>query len=230
MTRILVVDDDAAIVRTLGINLRARGYSVSQVRDGRSALQDVLDSPAPPDLVVLDLGLPDLDGVEVIRRIRATSQVPIIVLSARHDSDDKVEALDAGADDFVTKPFGVEELLARLRVATRRHETPGSAHPEPVVSADVVLDFAERRAQRNGLEVHLTPTEWALLTVLAERRGHLVPQVELLRRVWGEGYDRQSHYLRVYAAQLRRKLEVDPAAPRLLITEPGHGYRLVSPR
>lgn len=229
MTRILVVDDDAAIVRTLGINLRARGYDVAQVRDGRSALQDVLESPSPPDLIVLDLGLPDLDGVEVIRRLRRSTHIPIIVLSARHDSDDKVEALDAGADDFVTKPFGVDELLARVRVAERRVRGPGTAHPDPVVAYGVHLDFAERSARRDGVDIHLTPTEWALLEVLAEQRGRLVPQVELLRRVWGEGYDRQSHYLRVYAAQLRRKLETDPASPRLLVTEPGQGYRLVSP-
>lgn len=225
MTHVLVVDDEAAIVRTLGITLRAHGYSVAQVHDGRSALQEVLDSPQPPDLVVLDLGLPDVDGVEVIRRLRGRTHIPVIVLSARHDSDDKVEALDAGADDFVTKPFGVEELLARIRVAERRLQ-PGEHRPAPLRTADVELDFAERTARRGGQDVHLTPTEWSMLDVLAERPGHLVSQQELLRRVWGVGYDRQSHYLRVYVSQLRRKLEDDPAAPRLLVTEPGQGYRL----
>ncbi|GAB2672364.1 response regulator [Barrientosiimonas humi] len=195
------------------------------MHDGRSALQEVLDSPQPPDLVVLDLGLPDVDGVEVIRRLRGRTQIPVIVLSARHDSDDKVEALDAGADDFVTKPFGVEELLARIRVAERRLQ-PGEHRPAPLRTADVELDFAERTARRGGQDVHLTPTEWSMLDVLAERPGHLVSQQELLRRVWGVGYDRQSHYLRVYVSQLRRKLEDDPAAPRLLVTEPGQGYRL----
>ena len=166
-----------------------------------------------------------MDGVEVIRRLRGRTHIPVIVLSARHDSDDKVEALDAGADDFVTKPFGVEELLARIRVAERRLQ-PGEHRPAPLRTADVELDFAERTARRGGQDVHLTPTEWSMLDVLAERPGHLVSQQELLRRVWGVGYDRQSHYLRVYVSQLRRKLEDDPAAPRLLVTEPGQGYRL----
>jgi two-component system KDP operon response regulator KdpE len=227
VTSILVVDDEPHLVRTLAINLRARDYSVETAGDGRSALQSFHD--ARPDLIVLDLGLPDVDGVEVLRRVRQTSDVPVIVLSARTDSVDKVEALDLGADDYVSKPFAMDELLARVRVALRRREdTAGSLVP-PVQTPHFTLDFAERRAVVGGTEIRLTPTEWSLLETLARRPGHLVTQKDLLREVWGPGYGRESNYLRVYANQLRRKLEPDPAKPQYVVTEPGQGYRLVVP-
>ena len=228
MSRILVVDDEPHLVRTLSINLRARGYDVEAAGDGRSALQAFHEER--PDLVVLDLGLPDLDGVEVLRRLRQVADVPVIVLSARTDSVDKVEALDEGADDYVTKPFGMEELLARVRVALRRQGETSEAAQPPFVTDYFALDFTERRAVVGREVVRLTPTEWRLLAVLARTPGHLVAQQELLREVWGPAYGRESNYLRVYANQLRRKLEPDPARPRYLLTEPGHGYRLVGAR
>jgi two-component system KDP operon response regulator KdpE len=225
VTFVLVVDDEPHILRTLSINLRARDYDVETAADGRSALQIV--DERPPDVIVLDLGLPDIDGVEVIRRLRTASAVPVIVLSARHDSDDKVEALDAGADDYVTKPFGMDELLARVRAAARR-SAGEDREPFLVTTADFVLDFGERRAcATDGAELRLTPTEWRLLEVLAKRAGHLVTHPELLRAAWGPAYGRELNYLRVYANQLRRKLEPDPAHPAYLITEPGVGYRLI---
>ena len=224
MTRVLVVDDDPRLQRTLSIALRAHGHEVVTASDGRTAVQSVGEDC--PDVVVLDLGLPDLDGTEVLRRIRAFSTVPVIVLSARHESDDKIEALDLGADDYVTKPFGVEELLARLRAAVRRG---GDIAQQlgPVTTDHFSLDFAERRATVRGEEVRLTPTEWRLLEALCREPGHLVSQQDLLRSVWGPSYGRESNYLRVYANQLRRKLEPDPAHPRHLVTEPGLGYRFL---
>ncbi len=224
MTFVLVVDDDPAILRTLRINLRARDYEVETAGDGRSALQVVAERE--PDAVLLDLGLPDLGGVAVIRRIRQSSAVPIVVLSARHESDDKVEALDAGADDYVTKPFGMEELLARLRAAVRRG-APAASATERVVVGDLVLDVDDSTAPKDGAEVHLTPTEWRIVGALVRRRGRLVRQAELLREVWGPAYERETHYLRVYLAQIRRKLEDDPARPAYFVTEPGLGYRFV---
>jgi len=226
MTFVLAVDDDPAILRTLSINLRARGYDVETVADGRSALQ-VVDERMP-DVILLDLGLPDLDGVAVLTRLRAFTQVPVVVLSARHGSDDKVEALDVGADDYVTKPFDMQELLARVRAAIRRGGSAGA--PLVVETEDVRLDVTERRATRAGEEVRLTPTEWHIVEVLARREGRLVRQAELLHEVWGPGYDRETNYLRVYLAQLRRKLEADPARPTLFLTDPGIGYRLVTRR
>jgi len=225
MSVVLVVDDEPHLVRTLAINLRARDYEVETAQDGRSALQAFHERE--PDLIVLDLGLPDLDGVEVLRRVREVSEVPVIVLSARSESVDKVEALDVGADDYVTKPFGMEELLARVRVALRRNRELDSPQQPPFETDRFRLDFAERRAVIDGAETRLTPTEWRLLSVLARRPGHLVSQRELLREVWGPGYGRESNYLRVYANQLRRKLEPDPTRPRYLLTDPGQGYRLV---
>ncbi len=225
MSRILVVDDEPHLVRTLAINLRARDYEVETAGDGRSALQAVHDQL--PDLVILDLGLPDIDGVDVLRRIREASQTPVIVLSARADSIDKVEALDLGADDYVTKPFAVDELLARIRVALRRTQDESKPPLAAFVTRHFVLDFTERRAVVAGEVVRLTPTEWSLLEVLARHAGHLVPQRDLLREVWGPHYGRESNYLRVYANQLRRKLEPDPSDPRYLLTEPGQGYRLM---
>jgi len=225
VTTILVVDDDPQILRALRINLAARGYQVLTAADGASALRAAADGRA--ELVVLDLGLPDLDGTEVIRRLRGWTQMPIIVLSARTGSSDKVDALDVGADDYITKPFGMAELLARVRAALRRSATgqPGS---EPVIrTRTFTVDLATKKVVRDGVEVHLTPTEWGVLEQLARNHGKLVGQRQLLQEVWGAGYDKETNYLRVYLAQLRRKLEVDPARPRHLITEPGMGYRFV---
>lgn len=221
MTFVLVVDDDPAMRRTLSINLRARDYEVETAGDGRSALQ-VVDERMP-DVVLLDLGLPDLDGVAVLTQLRSFSQVPVIVVSARTESDDKVEALDLGADDFITKPFSIEELLARVRATSRR---VGREEPDLVVEADGLrLDVTDSRATRGGEEIHLTPIEWKLVEVLTRRRGRLVRQAELLTAVWGPAYDTQTNYLRVHMASIRRKLEADPSHPVLFVTEPGMGYR-----
>ncbi len=222
MTRVLVVDDDPRLQRTLTIALRAHGNEVVTASDGRTAVQAAVEDA--PDVVILDLGLPDLDGTEVLRRIHAVSPVPVIVLSARHESDDKIEALDLGAHDYVTKPFGVEELLARIRAATR-HRGDSGRGLGAVTTGHFTLDFAERRATVAGVETRLTPTEWRLLEALCRDPGHLVSQQDLLRSVWGPSYGRESNYLRVYANQLRRKLEPDPAHPRHIVTEPGLGYR-----
>ncbi|GLW72152.1 DNA-binding response regulator [Kitasatospora phosalacinea] len=223
MTRVLVVDDEPQIVRALVINLKARRYEVDAAHDGASALE--LAAARHPDVVVLDLGLPDMDGVEVIRGLRGWTRVPIIVLSARHASDEKVEALDAGADDYVTKPFGMDELLARLRAAVRRAE-PVTAEGEPVVTTEgFTVDLAAKKVNRQGADVRLTPTEWHLLEVLVRNSGRLVSQTQLLQEVWGPAYRKETNYLRVYLAQLRRKLEADPSHPRHFITEPGMGYR-----
>jgi two-component system KDP operon response regulator KdpE len=223
VTAVLVVDDDPAILRTLTINLRARGYDVYVAGDGRTALDVAREEQ--PEVVLLDLGLPDLSGVDVLRQLRSWSKVPVVVLSARHGSDDKVEALDEGADDYVTKPFGMDELLARVRAAVRRS---GASDADDVVeTAAFRVDLGAKRVERNGDDVRLTPTEWALLEALVRRPGRLVGQRQLLHEVWGPSYDKETHYLRVYMAQLRRKLEPDPARPRYLITEPGMGYRFV---
>ncbi len=224
MTFVLVVDDDPAMRRTLSINLRARDYEVETAGDGRSALQ-VVDERMP-DLVLLDLGLPDLDGVAVLTQLRSFTQVPVIVVSARTESDDKVEALDLGADDFITKPFSIEELLARIRATSRR---AGREEPDLVVeAAGLRLDLTDSRATRDGEEIHLTPTEWRIVDVLARRRGRLVRQAELLTAVWGPAYDTQTNYLRVHMASIRRKLEADPGRPVLFLTEPGMGYRFAA--
>jgi two-component system KDP operon response regulator KdpE len=223
-SRVLVVDDDAGLVRALAINLRAHGWLVTTAAAGRDGLDAVARDH--PDVVVLDLGLPDLAGLDVIAGIRGWSRVPIVVLSARQLGEDKVDALDAGADDYVTKPFAMNELMARLRAAVRR--AAGTAVPgDPVVRlGELTVDLAAKRVLRGTESVHLTPTEWGILETLAEYRGVLVGQRELLRRVWGPQYEDNTNYLRVYVAQLRRKLEPDPARPRYLITEPGMGYRL----
>ena len=221
MSRVLVVDDEASLVRALAINLRARGWDVVTAHDGASALEVAADKH--PDVVVLDLGLPDLDGVEVIRGLRGWNRVPIIVLSARQDSHDKVVALDAGADDYMTKPFGMDELLARLRAAIRRI---GPTEEEAVVAAgDLTIDLARRKVTRAGTDVRLTPTEWGLLEVLVRAEGRMVGRQQLLHEVWGPAYNSETNYLRVYTAQLRRKLEDDPAQPRHIVTVPGMGYR-----
>ena len=217
----MVVDDEPQLARALAINLRARHYEVDVAPNGHTALS--LAAQRPPDVVILDLGLPDLDGFDVIRGLRRWSQVPILVLSARKDSSDKVEALDLGADDYVTKPFAMDELLARLRAAIRRG-APGEDLPV-VATNDFTIDLAAKRVVRDGVEVRLTPTEWHLLELLVRGDGRLVTQRELLQQVWGPAYQRETNYLRVYLAQLRRKLEPDPSRPRYLVTEPGMGYR-----
>ena len=221
MTRVLVIDDEPQILRALRINLRARQYEVFTAQTGAQALQEAAHHP--PDLVILDLGLPDLDGVEVIDGLRGWTDAPIIVLSGRADSTDKVEALDAGADDYVTKPFGMDELLARMRAVTRRSATEVS---EPQVSlGDTTIDLAAKRVIRGEQDIRLTPTEWHLLEVLLRHPGKLLSQRQLLQEVWGPGYADATGNLRLYMAQLRRKLEPDPARPRWLLTEPGMGYR-----
>ncbi|MEP7764371.1 response regulator transcription factor [Sanguibacter sp. 25GB23B1] len=222
--RVLVVDDDAGLVRALTINLRAHGWDVTTATDGASALDAA--ARVHPDVVLLDLGLPDLGGLDVIEGIRGWSRVPIVVLSARQLGDDKVDALDAGADDYVTKPFAMNELLARLRAAVRRAAPADGASPdEPVVEAgDLSIDLARRRVQRAGTDVRLSPTEWSLLEVLVRNRGRMVGHVQLLHEVWGPAYSAETNYLRVYTAQLRRKLEENPSAPRHIITQPGMGY------
>ncbi|ANY08222.1 response regulator [Pseudonocardia sp. HH130630-07] len=223
-TRVLVVDDDPQILRALRINLTAHGYTVVVAADGSAALRAAADHP--PDVVVLDLGLPDLDGAEVIEGLRGWSGVPVIVLSARTDSADKVRALDAGADDYVTKPFGMAELLARLRAAVRRAASTAVDGEAVVTTPDFTVDLAAKTVARtDGEQVHLTPTEWGILELLVRHRGRLVEQKRVLREVWGPQYRTESHYLRVYLAQLRRKLEPVPSRPRYLITEAGMGYR-----
>jgi len=232
VTRVLVVDDEPQILRALRINLRVRQYDVHIAATGAEALEQA--SKHPPDLVILDLGLPDLDGVEVIQGLRGWTTAPIIVLSGRADSIDKVEALDAGADDYVTKPFGMEELLARMRAVARRAIADGD---EPQVQlGDLVVDLAAKRVIReqdgqdgqhgqDGADVRLTPTEWHLLEVLLRHPGKLLSQQQLLAEVWGPGYADATGNLRLYMAQLRKKLEPDPARPHWLLTEPGMGYR-----
>ena len=227
MTRVLVVDDEPQIVRALRINLRARHYDVDTALTGSQALTQAAQHP--PDLVILDLGLPDMDGVDVIAGLRGWTDAPIIVLSGRADSTDKVEALDTGADDYVTKPFGMDELLARMRAAARR-STPAGSEPQ-VQLGDLIVDMAAKRVIRTTEEdgdrgdIRLTPTEWHLLEVLLRHPGKLMSQRQLLTEVWGPGYADASGNLRLYMAQLRRKLEPDPARPRWLLTEPGMGYR-----
>jgi two-component system KDP operon response regulator KdpE len=222
VTRVLVVDDEPQIVRALQINLRARKYDVQVAADGTSALK--VAGQHPPDLVILDLGLPDLDGLEVIRGLRGWTEAPIVVLSGRSDSTDKVEALDAGADDYLTKPFGIDELLARMRAVLRRS---GTADDEPVVQVgSATVDLAAKRVTTaDGQDIRLTPTEWHLLEVLLRHPGKLMSQRQLLTEVWGPGYETAHGNLRFYMGQLRRKLEADPARPSHLLTEPGMGYR-----
>ncbi|MCF4122422.1 response regulator transcription factor [Antribacter sp. KLBMP9083] len=218
----LVVDDDSGLARALSINLRAHGWDVIVAPTGAAALDAA--ASGRPDVVLLDLGLPDMSGLDVIAGIRGWTRVPIVVLSARQLGDDKVDALDAGADDYVTKPFAMNELLARLRAAVRRAR-PVDAD-EPVIEAgELRIDLARRVVSRAGEDVRLSPTEWALLEVLVRNRGRMVGRQQLLREVWGPAYSTETNYLRVYTAQLRRKLEADPAHPRHLLTHPGAGYR-----
>ena len=224
MTRVLVVEDDPQLVRALVINMQVRQYGVDAAPDGAGALR--LAAARQPDVVVLDLGLPDMDGVEVIKALRGWTRVPILVLSARRASDEKVAALDAGADDYITKPFSMDELLARLRAAVRRTETlPLVSETTVVETQDFAVDLLAKKARRDGRDVRLTPTEWHLLEILVTNPGRLITQKQLLQEVWGASQSNKTNYLRVYMAQLRRKLEADPAHPRYLITEPGMGYR-----
>jgi two-component system, OmpR family, KDP operon response regulator KdpE len=221
VTRVLVIDDEEPILRALRINLTAREYQVSTAADGTTGLAAMARDR--PDVLILDLGLPDMDGTEVIRGVRGWTSTPIIVLSAWGQEHQKVAALDAGADDYVTKPFGMNELLARLRAAVRR---ASPAPDEPVVvTQDFTVDLAAKRVTRDGGDVRLTPTEWQMLEVLVRSSGRLITQRQLLAEVWGPGYRSEANYLRVYVAQLRRKLEPDPSRPRYLLTEPGMGYR-----
>jgi two-component system KDP operon response regulator KdpE len=220
-TRVLVVDDDPSLSRALTISLGARGYEVAAAHNGEEGLDRV--AHWHPDVVLLDLGLPGIDGVEVIRGIRGWSEVPIVVLSARHQSTSKVEALDVGADDYVTKPFGMDELLARLRAALRR--APGAEQDPHVEAEGFTIDLDTKRVVRDGSEVHLTPKEWDIVEVLVRNPGRLVSQRQLLHDVWGPEYGTETEYLRVLMARVRRKLEADHSRPRHLITEPGMGYR-----
>jgi two-component system KDP operon response regulator KdpE len=219
--RVLVVDDDPSLLRALTVSLGARGYDIAAARSG----EEGLDKAAHwhPDVVLLDLGLPGIDGVEVIRGVRGWSKVPIIVLSARHQSMSKVEALDMGADDYVTKPFGMDELLARLRAAMRR--APGDNQDPHVEAEGFTIDLDVKRLVKDGVDVHLTPKEWDIVEVLVRNPGRLVSQRQLLRDVWGPQYGTETEYLRVLMARVRRKLEADHSHPRHFITEPGMGYR-----
>ncbi|MFF4546051.1 response regulator [Streptomyces sp. NPDC001406] len=224
MTRVLVVEDDPQLVRALVINMQARQYGVDAAPDGATALR--LAAARQPDVVILDLGLPDMDGVDVIRALRGWTRVPILVLSARRASDEKVAALDAGADDYITKPFSMDELMARLRASVRRNEeAPLLPETTLVKTDDFTIDLLAKKATRGGRDVRLTPTEWHLLEILVTNPGRLITQKHLLQEVWGVSQSNKTNYLRVYMAQLRRKLEADPAHPRYLITEPGMGYR-----
>lgn len=223
MTRVLVVDDDPQLLRALRINLSVRGYDVVTAPTGSRAL--ALAAEHPPQVVILDLGMPDMSGIEVLAGLRGWLSAPVIVLSARTDSSDKVGALDAGADDYMTKPFGMDELLARLRAAVRRATVATGADNPVVETKSFVVDLSIKKVIKNGAEVHLTPTEWGMLEMLVRNRGKLVGREELLREVWGPKYATETHYLRVFLAQLRRKLEDDPSRPTHLLTEAGMGYR-----
>jgi two-component system KDP operon response regulator KdpE len=221
--RVLIADDDPQLVRALRITLASHGYDVLAAPDGAAAV--ALAAKLPPDLVMLDLGMPRLDGVGVIRALRGWTTAPIIVVSGRTGSADKIEALDAGADDYVTKPFQIDELLARLRALSRR--TGGVAESPVVTFGDVTIDLAAKAVTRADTSVHLTPTEWQMLEFLARSPGALVTRQTLLKEIWASDQVSDSGYLRLYMSQLRKKLEVDPANPRHLLTESGMGYRLV---
>ena len=220
--RVLVVDDEPAIRRFLRVSLAAHGYTIFEADCGEAAL--VATTADRPDLIILDLGLPDLDGVQVTRRLREWTPIPIIILSVRGQDADKIAALDAGADDYVVKPFGVGELLARMRVALR-HVTPAGDEPVFVVD-ELVIDRARREVKVAGREIQLTPTEYGLLCALAAHAGKVLTHRQLLRELWGPGYEQETHMLRVNISNLRRKLEPDPTRPHYIRTEPGVGYRL----
>jgi two-component system KDP operon response regulator KdpE len=222
---VLLIEDEPQMRRFLRTALDANDYRLVEAETAKEGLAQA--AARNPDVILLDLGLPDRDGLQVARELRGWSTTPIIVLSARGREEDKVRALDLGADDYLTKPFGVEELLARIRVALRHAALPPGAGPGPVFEAgDLRVDLAARRVTRAGQEVHLTPTEYKLLTTLVRHAGKVLTHRQLLKEVWGSNYLNQSHYVRVYLGQLRQKIEADPARPRLLLTEPGVGYRL----
>ncbi|HEV3226938.1 MAG TPA: response regulator [Acidimicrobiales bacterium] len=224
MTRLLLIDDEAPFVRALGVSLRAMGYDVDAAATGAAGLAKV--ATTTPDIIVLDLGLPDMDGLEVLEGLRAWTSVPVIVLSARHHDESKVAALDGGADDYVTKPFSMSELLARIRAALRRR--PVAEAEEPVVeTAHFRVDLAAKQVTIDGEPIRLTPTEWNVLELLVRNQGKLVSQRQLLKEVWGPQYEKETEYLRVYLAALRRKLEPQPSRPQHFITEPGMGYRFI---
>jgi two-component system KDP operon response regulator KdpE len=224
MTRILVVDDEVQIRKALSVNLSARGYEVDTAASGEEALTHA--AAHHPDLVLLDIGLPGIDGVEVVEGLRGWTNVPIIMLSVRDSEADKVRALDAGADDYVTKPFGMNEVLARLRAALRRHQ-PAPEQPA-ITTQSFTLDLVEKVASLpDGVHIHLTPTEWAIVETLARNPGRLVTQRQLLQQVWGPRYEHETNYLRVHLAAIRKKLEPEPGRPRYFVTEPGIGYRFV---
>src|ERR1700755_1111018 len=223
MTRVLVIDDEPQILRALRINLSVRGYEVFTGATGAAALRAAAEHR--PDVIVLDLGKPDMSGIEVLAGLRGWLTAPVIVLSARSDSSDKGGALDAGADDSRPKPFGMDELLARLRAAVRRAAVATGADNPVVETKSFLVDLSAKRVIKNGEGVHLTPTEWGMLEMLVRNRGKLVGREELLREVWGPKYAKETHYLRVFLAQLRRKLEDDPSHPAHLLTEAGMGYR-----
>jgi two-component system KDP operon response regulator KdpE len=220
---LLVIDDELQIRRLLRVTLEAEHYQVREAETGLLGLQEV--AHAAPDGVILDLGLPDLDGMEVLRRLREWSRVPVLVLSVREGEDDKINALDAGADDYLTKPFSGRELLARVRAILRR--TPGSSEPAVVQFGEIEVDQSARVVRRSGTEVHLTAKEYALLKLLLQHRGKVVTHRQILRELWGPGAEEQTHYLRVHMAHLRAKLEANPATPRHLRTDAGISYRLV---
>ena len=220
--RVLVIDDEAQIRRFLRISLEANGYEVHEVANGLDGISRA--AQLRPDLIILDMGLPDIDGLEVLRRLREWTTTPAIILSVRDADDDKVAALDAGADDYLTKPFSLEELMARMRVA-QRHTNPGP-QSHLFTAGAVTVDLSRRQVTRNGEAVKLTPTEYALLRLLIQHAGRVLTHKQILREVWGPEYVEETHYLRVYFAQLRQKLEENPALPKLLLTEPGVGYRL----
>ncbi|WP_020108194.1 response regulator [Nocardia sp. 348MFTsu5.1] len=223
--RVLVVDDEPQILRTLRINLKARGFDVTTASTGAGALTAA--GKTNPQVIVLDLGLPDIDGFTVLAGLRGWTNVPVIVLSARIDASDKIAALDAGADDYVTKPFGMEEFLARLRAAVRRGSAAVHAEQPVIKTSAFTVDLRSKKVTRGGANVHLTPTEWGILELLVRNEGNLVVHSEILNHVWGASYMTQTNYLRVYIASLRRKLETDPTHPRHLLTESGMGYRFV---
>lgn len=221
---VLVVEDETQMRRFIRTSLTAHGYQVSEAATGVEAL--ALATSRNPDVILMDLGLPDMDGIDLTRRVREWSRVPVIVISARGREADKVSALDAGADDYLTKPFGVDELLARIRVALRHALASQTTDASPLVFGDLQIDLARREVNVNGRDVHLTPTEFKMLSLLARNAGRVLTHRQIIREVWGPSYAGQNHHVRVHMAELRKKIEADPARPKLIITEPGVGYRL----
>jgi two-component system KDP operon response regulator KdpE len=221
--RILVIDDEKQILRMLKVALEGAGYNVAEAVSGHDGLNQA--AVFHPDLIILDLGLPDMDGIEVIKRLREWNRVPVVILSVREHEDDKIDALDAGADDYVTKPFSMGELLARLRVALRH---AAKSDDEPILAfGELTMDLARRNVTVQGHEIKLTPTEYEILKYLALQAGRVVTHRQILRAIWGPNYQEQTHYLRIYISQLRHKVEADPSQPACIITEPGVGYRLM---